>query len=329
MSYQNRMSQADPYRAESRKSKIWLIVGAFILVMLGGFALGAGGVLGMGSRSDSGNVAIVGADGADPLAQSLGDGGSPATLLGGGLSQPLTQQVAKGRAPAAQRLGNGYQPPRLQSGFDPNPPATQQFDRMPADVRAWLEHLERTEDERVRLSKKQLGKMMGQMMSMGAADINDLVAEAFGEESKGAGQNYDPSQRSQVGSDTQGLRQSWRELNTFFNSAQPPRECVPIKNAYEQCLGETSAMMLDVLGALEESRDDPNGAISRLMQMMGTSEGKIDVAAKQSDRLVRDICREYETFKWFKISGDVGGGLGVFGGLGSGLGGLGGLLGGG
>ncbi|MCH8978407.1 MAG: hypothetical protein IH945_04085, partial [Armatimonadetes bacterium] len=289
MSYQNRTNQPDPYRSESRKSAVWLIVGAFILASLGGFALGAGGVLGMGSGSGSGDVAFVGADGGDPLAQSLGDGGSPSTLLGGGLGQPLTQQVAKGRAPAAQRLGNGYQPPRLQSGFDPNPPATQQFDRMPADVRAWLEHLERTEDERVRLSKKQLGDMMAQMMgmAMGGSAVRDQLAELSGEEPKGAGQNYDPSQRSQVESDTQDLRRSWRELNTYFNSAQPPRECVPIKNAYEQCLGETSAMMLDIMGALEESHGDPTGAIGTLMQMMGTSEAKIDVAAKLSDRQVR------------------------------------------
>ena len=325
MSNRNRTNQSDPYRKESRKSTIWLIVGAFALALLGGFALGAGDLLGMGTGS--GNVALIGADGGDQLAQALGDGGSPAALLGGGLGQPLTRQIGKGRAPVAQGLSNGYQPPRLQSRFEPNPARTQQFDKMPTDVRAWLEHLERTEDERVRLSKKQLGEMMGQMMGMGlsGAAFDDLVAEAFGEESTGTGQDYDPSKRSKVESDARSLRKSWRELNTYFNSAQPPVECVSIKNAYEQCLGETSAMMLDILGALDASHGDPSGAIGTLMQMMGTSEGKIDVAAKQSDRLVRDICRKYETFKWFKVSGDVGGGLG---GLGS-LGGLGGLFGGG
>lgn len=328
MSHQNQTSQPDPYRSESRKSTIWIIVGAFLLTLLAGFALGAGGVLGMGSGSDSGEVALIGGDDGQ-LAQSIG-GGTPSTLLGGGLGQPLTQQAGKGRAPTAQSLGNGYQPPRLQSGFDPSPQTAQQFDRMPADVRAWLEHLERTEDERVRLSKKQLGNLLGQMMGMGLSGeaFDDLVAEAFGEESKGTGQNYDPSQRSQVESDAPILRQSWRELNTFFNSVQPPTECVPIKNSYEQCLGETSAMMMDIMGALEESHGDPNGAISKLVQMSGTSEGKIDVAAKQSDRQVRDICIKYETFKWFNISGDVGGGFGGIGGLG-GLGGLGSLFGGG
>ena len=326
MSNKKRTNQPDPYRTESRKSTVWIVVGAFVLVMLCGFALGAGGVLGMGSGP--GDVAYVSSDGSDPLVQSLGNGGSPANLLGGGLTQPLTQQVGKGRAPVPQSVGNGYQPPRLQSGFEPNPQTAQQFDRMPADVRAWLEHLERTEDERVRLSKKQLGEMMGQMMGLaaGGSAVNDLLAELAGEEPKNRGQNYDPSQRSQVEGDTQNLRKSWRELNAYFNSVQPPRECVPIKNSYEQCLGETSAMMLDILGALDESRGNPSGAIGTLTQMMGTSEGKIDVAAKQSDRQLRDICRKYETFKWFAITGDVGGGLG---GIGGGLAGLGGLLGGG
>jgi len=324
VSNQNRTNQPDPYRSESRKSTIWIVVGAFLLTLLGGFALGAGGLLGMGSGSGSGEVALVGGDD-DQLAQSIGRG-TPSTLLGGGLGQPLTQQAGKGRAPGAQSLGNGYQPPRLQSGFDPNPQTAQQFDRMPAEIRAWLEHLERTEDERVRLSKKQLGSLISQMMSMGlsGAAFDDLTAEAFGRESKGAGQNYDPGQRNKVENDAAEVRKSWRELNTFFNSVQPPSECVPIKNSYEQCLGETSAMVMDIMGALQESHDDASGAISTLMQMMGTSEGKIDVAAKQSDRQVSDICRKYETFKWFRISGDVGGGLRGLGGLG----GLGGLLGG-
>lgn len=175
------------------------------------------------------------------------------------------------------------------------------------------------------MTKSQLGSLLGMMSGMSGGSISDLTAEAFGEES--TGQTNDPSKRQKVEGDTKAKRQSWRDLNAFFNSKQPPAECVPIKSAYEQCLGETSAMMMDILGELDKAQSDPNAAISGLIAMMGTSEGKIDVAAKQSDSLLGRICAKYDTYKWFSLSGDIGGGLGGLG-LG-GLGDLGGLLGGG
>ena len=89
---------------------------------------------------------------------------------------------------------------------------------------------------------------------------------------------------------------------------------------------ETLGGVRDILGELERSQDNPQAALNNLISMMGTSEGKIDVAADKSDSLVGQICHKYETYKWFSVKGDIGGGLG---GLGiGGLGGLGGLGGG-
>jgi hypothetical protein len=88
-------------------------------------------------------------------------------------------------------------------------------------------------------------------------------------------------------------------------------------------------MVLEVLDAVEKAGNTEEGsqdALSKLLAMMGTSGDRIDVAGKQADVAVGEICHKYDTFKWFSISGDYGG----FGGLGGlGLGGLGGLMGGG
>ena len=296
--------QFDPYQAQSKKSGLMLTVGLVLLALMGGFALGKGGLFGRSQVAGQGAGTDLNVPGQN--------GGLPIQAGDTGLDIPT-------------ELGFEPQRPDLSLGSQPSGPTIQIGDKMPADVRDWLIHLERTESERQRMTKSQLGSLMGMMTGMSGAALSDLTAEAFGEES--TGQNYDPSKREKVAGETKAKRQSWKELNAFFNSKQPPAECVPIKNAYEQCLGETSAMMMDVLGQLERSQDDPQGAINSLMGMMGTSAGKIDVAAKQSDQLVGSVCRKYETFKWFSITGDIGGGLG---GLGmGGLGDLGGLLGGG
>ncbi|HXH60944.1 MAG TPA: hypothetical protein VNI20_06260, partial [Fimbriimonadaceae bacterium] len=168
----------------------------------------------------------------------------------------------------------------------------------------------------------QLGQLVGQLAGAVGGGYGDLT-DPFPEDSgKQTNKNYDPGKRDKLEGDTKDIRKTWKDLDAFFNSKQPPAECVPIKNAYEQCLGETGSMVLDVQKQLENSHDDPQGAINSLISMMGTSQGKIDVAANESDQLVYRICRKYDTFKWFKISSDIGGGL--MGGMGGLLGGLGG-----
>ena len=294
-------TQNDPYRAQSRRSGTLLAVGGIMLALMGGFALGRGGVFGgfgqIGGRSQVADLSVPG--------QS-----SPVTIEAGGSGVQVPTQV-------------GFDPvaPDLNVGAQPQGPTIQVGDKMPADVRAWLLHLEKTEQQRHQMTTTQLSSLMTQLTGLSGGALNDLTAEAYGEES--TGQNYDPQKREALKGETEAKRTSWRSLNQFFNSKQPPAECVPIKNSYEQCLGETSAMMMDILAQLEKSQEDPQGAINALMGMMGTSAGKIDVAAKQSDGLVGQVCHKYDTYKWFSISGDIGGGLGL------GLGGLGGMLGGG
>ncbi len=296
--------QVDPYQAQSRKSNAALVAGLIMLALLAGFAMGKGGLFGR-----SGEVA---------------GGGQVANLDVAGKSNPVPIQAGSSSPDFPAQLGYDPVQPDLSQGYQPQTQNIQVGDKMPPEVRAWLLHLEKTEAERHRLTKAQLGSVLAMMTGMSGGAVSDLTAEAFGEES--TGQTSDPSKKQKVEGETKAKRQTWRDLNAFFNSKQPPAECVPIKNAYEQCLGETSAMMLDILAQLEKSESDPQAAVNSLVNMMGTSAGKIDVAAKQSDGLLGQICHKYEAYKWFSVSGDIGGGLGGFGG---GLGDLSGLLGGG
>lgn len=300
--------QVDPYQAQSRKSSTMLFVGLIVLALMGGFALGKGGFL-----NRSGEIA--------------GEG-QRISLEASGDSKPVQIQVPEEPLDLPVQLGFDPTMPDLRQGHQPDP-GPQVADKMPQEVREWLLHLERTESERNRMTKAQLGSVLGMMTGFGGGgSLEALANEALtGEEA--TVQEYDPSKRERAQGETAAIRKSWKDLNAYFNSKQPPAECVPIKNAYEQCLGETSAMMLDILGQLEKAESDPQAALNGLISMMGTSEGKIDVAAKQTDGMVGQICHKYDTWKWFSISGDIGGGLGALGGLGGGLGDLGGMLGGG
>ena len=313
--------QNDPYRAQSRRSTTALLVGGVVLALLAGFAFGSSrgfgrsGDVALQGPQDSGSLDLRGALGGSSLQQAAGT------------PQSATQVGAQ---PGSSDLNLGIEPvsPSLNLGYQPNGPSTQMGDNMPSEVRDWLKHLEKTENQRVGLSRSQLSQLLTQLSGMNSDSIADLTAEARGEES--GNQNYDPKKRDQVEGDTKAKRQAWKDLVKFFNSKQPPAECVPIKNAYEQCLGETSAMMSDILDQLQNSQTDPQGAINKLIGMMGTSTGKIDAAAKQSDRLVGEVCYRYDAFKWFSIASDIGGGLGGLGGVLGGIGGgLGDLLGGG
>lgn len=320
MSQQQPYPNSDPYKSQGRWSAYALVIGLVVLALMGGFALGRGGALGL-IPGKGGEVSIAG-----PRPT-----GSPIEAVGSMELDPI-EAVAQQAEPDTQ-LGFDPLRPNLDVGYQPSGPTTERGDKMPPEVRAWLEHLERIESERHRMTKAQLSTLLGQMMGMGAGNLADLTAEAMGEEVD-PNKNYDPQKKEQLKSGTEKSRQGWKDLVAYFNSKQPPAECVPIKNAYEQCLGETSAMMLSILNELERSQGDPQGAINSLMAMMGTSEGKIDVAANKTDSLVGQICHKYDSYKWFKVSGDIGGGLGSLGlgglgGLGGGMGGLSDLLGGG
>ncbi|MEX2244783.1 MAG: hypothetical protein WD716_13175 [Fimbriimonadaceae bacterium] len=313
---------ADPYKAESRKSTTAILVGGILLALLAGFALGASGMFG-----GSGNIAVQGLQNPDSLGLSGVFSGAPLQQVGE--QGQNNTQVGAGPGNSDLNLVGDPARPNLDLGYEPTGPNTQMADKMPADVREWLKHLERTEAERKSMATGQIAQLLPMMMSGSSAGIQELLNEALtGEESSSQG-SRDASLKPKVTETAAQMRQRWKDLKVFFNSKQPPQECVPIKNSYEHCLGETSAMVIEILDTVEKAgntEETSQDALSKLLAMLGTSGDRIDVAGKQADVAVGEICHKYDTFKWFSISGDHGG-IGGLGGLG--LGGLGGMLGGG
>ena len=170
---------------------------------------------------------------------------------------------------------------------------------MPDDIRRWLEHLEETEKRRMRLASSQISDavvMMAQAQGggLGLIDPSSILSE---EET--------PSPTEPVKKDTDAMRNDWDALEQFFLSVPPPAECVAIRDRYQTALTGTSKMMLDILGQLANSNEDPKAAVRALMAMKDQSKELIDRPAIETDDSVAEICAKYDTRKWFSIKGDV------------------------
>jgi hypothetical protein len=226
----------------------------------------------------------------------------PSTLASEGFSErpsvlPVNSQGARPLLLPAEGQGGR---PILPSGGE--------VKVMPADVRRWLEHLERIEKRRVSLTQTHLAGAMATMMTLqlggSSAELDALL--------QGDLDGFDPGKTPPAIEKTEGdlssMRREWATLTLDFNSLAPPRECVPIRNSYDQAVRETGGMILDILGALQRSSDDREGALKTLMGMKGKSDVRIGVPAGEADGLVEEICRKYDTRKWFNIARDIGGG---------------------
>jgi hypothetical protein len=178
---------------------------------------------------------------------------------------------------------------------------------MPADVRKWLEHLEQIEKRKNDLSMKQLAQMavLMQQMKVLGGDMSLLNPDDDSPSNTPSGtakQSFDQ------------LRPEWNQLITDFRSYPPPTECRPIADDYNRAISEIPGMNSDLASILEGASADPSTALEKAMKLQNTSSNVIDKYLGSTDSKVGDICRKYETRKWFDIKSDVGGGLlGKFG----------------
>lgn len=185
---------------------------------------------------------------------------------------------------------------------------------MPADIRAWLEHLQRIEARRVDITADQIGDMLVFMTGLQSSKITDAISGILGEDDIIP---TGPTASDRLTNKAEDTRAAWRLLVDEFRSMPPPPECVPIAASYDQTLGETSAMMVEIIAAVESAGDNPQAAIAALTRMQGTSSNRIDSLARDADRQVAEVCDRYRTRKWFSIASDVGGGaMGKIGGIG-------------
>ncbi|MGE0001878.1 MAG: hypothetical protein AB7F50_04005 [Fimbriimonadaceae bacterium] len=261
----------DPYARETRRATWWIVAGCLVLAGLLVFGFGAGG---------------------------------PLALLGGTRGEVArTGQQTPGDA---LRSGAEVPPPVLRTEGSPGIALEDRQKTMPADVRAWLEHLERAERRRVSLATDQLSAAMvslATLQGLGGAEkmLQDLLTD------DPTGPDPEPPTTGVV-EDAASGESDWRALRKEFDQLPPPAECVPIRNAYVRALAETAAMIAEIRGAIASASSDPQAAIAALNKLKGTSSGRIDVAAGEADRGVGEVCSRYSTPKWFSVNEDVGGG---------------------
>ncbi|MBS1712870.1 MAG: hypothetical protein JST30_00890 [Armatimonadetes bacterium] len=268
----------DPYAGRAKEHRTYFWIGALLLVVALLFGLIGAGILGFGEKGRS------------PFTDARGTKG-PATTGAGSETTAVT--AASG-------------------GPTPFTGDSKTIKRMPKEVSDWLKHLELCERKRHDLSREAISglQVMGTMLS-GTGATTEVLKGLLGDD-------YDMEKANpanEVAQSAKDNRDSWRELITFFNSKPPPTECVPTRNAYQQCLTETQAMIGEIQSCLEFDPADTGAAqaaIAKLNRLTGTSAHRIDVAGKQTDNLVQEVCDRYEVQKWFRIEGDVGGGVGGF-----------------
>jgi hypothetical protein len=107
------------------------------------------------------------------------------------------------------------------------------------------------------------------------------------------------------------MRRTWVDLRSKFQTRQPPTECLPIADRYDQVLRETGGMMYDILQAVAVAERDPSQALSVLQAMKGKSREMIDAPAREADHGIAELCNRYGVAKWFSIQSDEAGG-GIF-----------------
>lgn len=226
-----------------------------------------------------------------------------------------------GPSGALQALGLAPSPPVLQVSRGQTPPLIQAGVRpgktMPADIRAWLEHLERVEQHRVEVARKQLTEIAvaGTLAKVGGAD--EYLRSLAGLDDPGSQEPQQPheSLKEQV----EAMRRAWAELVAELNKPPPPPRCATLALDYERMLRETRGMIFDVIQILSDPMGDQSqqaDLIARLAQLKGKSKSRIDDVGRRCDRELGAICDEFETRKWFSIAEDIGGDSGILGAFG-------------
>ncbi len=250
-----------------------------------------------------------------------------ATVVGGlaalavlvfGLNAMGLLKLGAGAPKPALQVKGGTPPPSLQLPAKAAPaPLTVGAERkqMPADVLEWLKHLERCEKEKVTISGDQMAEAMVLMQKMQALGAGMGLMDPYDQSQDGDG-DKDPGTYAK--GKVMDFRPRWQGLLDFFNSKPPPEECRPLASDFNQALGEVPGMMGDIGDILNAAANDPSAALQGIQKFKGGSYGEIDRFFARADVKLGEICRKYETSKWFNIKADVQGGspLSAFGGIG-------------
>lgn len=180
-------------------------------------------------------------------------------------------------------------------------------DKMPADIREWLNHLEAIEKQRTDLAQQQISNLTRNMSEFQVGEYANSFKELLGGDPTEV-ESQAPEGVQKAGKIAEGVRPAWAALTREFNAEKPPAECQPIADNYDQALRETGATVGDIIDILYNLGSNPQEAIGKLEEIMTKHKDGIDKRALKADEQVQELCDKYATNKWFSIRGDVGSG---------------------
>jgi len=230
-----------------------------------------------------------------------------ATFFGLFASGALRMGAEAPPAKSLQAKGAAPDPGILQKLETPPPPSLQKTAeapaQMPADVEAWLKHLEKCEQMKVEITGDQQAEMLVFLQRSMALGAGMGLQDPYDQSGPGGG-DQDP------GTYTQGkildLRPRWNELIQFYYSYPPPEECQPLADDFGRAINEIPGMMGDLGDVLNSIATSPEEALKQAQKLRNTSHEGIDRYFARADQKLGEICSKYNRNKWFNIKSDVG-----------------------
>ncbi len=184
--------------------------------------------------------------------------------------------------------------------------------KMPDDIRDWLEHLRRTEEKRIDLTKEQIRHLTIASSEFQASSYADTLKALLDDGSENRDMPPEDASKKKAADIVDAVRPEWKDLAESFETRTPPEECREMAAKYDQALRETGATTGDIIDTMYNLGSDPHQTIAKLEEIMKNHKERIDKPAAEVDDAVAAICRKYDTRKWFDIHSDIGaGGSGI------------------
>lgn len=233
----------------------------------------------------------------------MGAGGNPKAVL---------TKPGEGGPPLLVAKGDSSEP--VMAAKSDSPPSTMPLHRdgplrMPDDVRAWLEHLERIEKAKQELQRDEMDELMISFRQIEGLVTSKAVEDLIDPEKTG-----DPAAGVNDFLPIEKMTSDWKDLRRRFLETGPPcpDECVPLRNAFDGALSQVPGSLNDINEIVGNLFDpEKKSKIKDLREVQKSHREFIDKPLKESDRMVQQICDRYDTKKWFDIKVDSGGILGV------------------
>ncbi len=213
-----------------------------------------------------------------------------------GLSSRLTQKVESPapnaplvQAPAQASTGMLVQAP-AQTNAAPivQQPATTAPDT--SAISSYLEFLKNIEATKQQIIGQELGSAIS---TYGNLTPDEVKAESSSAKAK----QFLPK----INQDSQNLTTIWAELIAKFENRTPPPSCTQLAEDYDRHLTTIQGMFVKVHSSLQQAQSDPNGAISALTSMMGSSSAA-DQSAATADQDLSAVCTQFNLTKDFSIT---------------------------